>query len=82
VGLLSKKGGGSCVFVTRQKHKYSHQFERRAIWVVRMTAFNNISALLHILAGLSCVAAVGYGWVAVEIYLLQICMHLVCKKNQ
>ncbi len=50
--------------------------------VVRMMAFNSLSALLHILGDPSCVAAVGHGWVVVEIlYLLQIYMHLVCQKK-
>ncbi len=53
--------------MTQQKHKYSHQFECRVIQVVRITAFNSISVILHILGGPSCVAAVGHGWVIVKI---------------
>jgi hypothetical protein len=55
--------------VTKQKHKHSHQFECRIVWVVSMTAFNSISTLLHILGHPSCIGAVGHGWVVVEIYL-------------
>jgi hypothetical protein len=68
--LLFKKRGESYVFVTQQKHKYGHQFECRVVQVVRMTAFNSISALLHILGGPSCVAAIRHGCVVVEIYLV------------
>jgi hypothetical protein len=47
----------------QQKHKYSHQFERCVIRVIRIMAFNRVRTLV----GPSCVAAVGHGWVVVEI---------------
>jgi hypothetical protein len=68
--LLLKKGGKSCVFVTQQKYKYSHQFERLIVPVVGIKTQYSGSTLLYILGCPSCVGAVSHGLVVYEIYLI------------